>query len=203
MLVLLLMVLQRFDRRMWGLSLDSPTKFKIGSECFSIESPMDCAFEFAGRRTFGATAVPLPSTDQDAEPQANNPPLFFKSSYAKCCDRKEPDIINIIHERANSLLPEKFRRMVTDHVPTVIASEECESESTAIIRLLIKESGGFAQLSEKDIIKESRVRVRMVTRKLHVLQNLPPASFWRIFWELIRCTSLGLNSSDLANRLKP
>lgn len=189
MLVLLLLVLQRFDRRMWGLSMDNPAKIKVGNEFFSLDSEMDCAFEFAGRRTFGATAVSFPSTNQETQPLANSPPLFLKSSYVKCSDRKEPNIINIIHERANTLLPEKYRKMVTDHVPKVIASKECESESTAIIRLLIKAAGGFAQVTEEDMLKESRVRVWMVTRKLQVLQNLPPASFWRIFWQLLRCTS--------------
>lgn len=189
MLVLLLMVLQRFDKRMWGLSMDTPLKVNVGSECYSLDPEMDCVFEFAGRRTFGATAVLLPPTNQESQSQVTSPPLFLKSSYVKCSDRKEPNIINIIHERANTLLPEKYRKMVTDHVPTVIASKECDSESTAIIRLLIKAAGGFTQLTEEDIRKESRIRVWLVTRKLQVLQNLPPASFWRIFWQLLRCTS--------------
>lgn len=90
--------------------------------------------------------------------------------------------------------------MVTDHVPRVIASAECEFDSTAIIRLLIKTAGGFAQLTEEDILKESRVRMCMVTRKLQVLQNLPPSDFLQIFWELIRCMCSLVDSSGLTNR---
>lgn len=202
MLVLLLMVLQRFDKRMWGLTLDDPTRVKVGDKCYLLDSELDCTYELTGRRTLGANATPLPAADLPTQPQANGTSLFLKSSYAKCRDPKEPDIIDIIHERANSFLPEKYRKMVTDHVPTVIASEECESESTAIIRLLIKGAGGLAQLTEEDIMKESRVRMYMVTRKLQVLQNLPPSDFLRIFWELIRCMCARLDSSSLINRRK-
>lgn len=199
MLVLLLMVLQRFDKRMWGLTLDDPTRVKVGDKCYLLDSELESTFELTGRRTIGANATPLPAASLCTHPQANGTSFFYKSNYVKCRDPKEPDTIDIIHERANSFLPEKYRKMVTDHVPRVIASAECESDSTAIIRLLIKTAGGFEQLTEEDILKESRVRMCMVTRKLQVLQNLPPSDFLQIFWELIRCMCSRVDSSGLTN----
>lgn len=179
------MVFQRCDKQMWGQSLEDPAKVEVGDESYVLEAETRSSFDFTGRRTFGASAALL---RQSTQPQT----MFFKSSWMKSSDRKEPEIIGIIHDRANSLLPQEYRKMVTDHIPAVVGSKECKAESTTIIRLLIKIAGGFSDLSTGDISKQGRVRVWMVTRKLKKLHRIGPSVFWRVFWELIRCTYIYL-----------
>lgn len=86
-------------------------------------------------------------------------PLFYKSSWVKCVDSKEPDTINVAHKGLNALLPEKVWTMVTDHTPTVLASRVCNESVTSTIRLLVRDAEKCAQFKEEDTRKDARVRV--------------------------------------------
>ena len=124
---------------------------------------------------------------------------FFKSSWAECSRDKESDIIKLASERAELLL-EECARMVTNHMPKVEAAQAGTTESTAVIRLLIKHAGGLERLTEDDIIKQARARNCMVCRKLKSITDLDPDNFWKVFWDIIRCEHHQLCSpSDLSN----
>lgn len=190
-LAVMLVIFQRFDRRMWGL--DSK-EVKIGNETFQLEPDSRCRFELIGRRMFGSPAVRV--SEKGTPELKDEMPLFFKSSWVKCCDAKEPDTVKLVHERANTLLPEKYRKMVIDHVPTVIASQVCSKGTTSIIRLLVKEADESIRFSEKDVRKHARERVWMVSRKLEPTHGSSPSEFWWVFWEILRCTfRLSLSST--------
>ena len=74
------------------------------------------------------------------------------------------------------------------------------TESTAVIRLLIKHVGGLERLTEDDIIKQARARNYMVCRKLKSITDLDLDNFWKVFWDIIRCEHHQLCSpSDLSN----
>lgn len=118
-------------------------------------------------------------------------PFFFKSSWTEWVRDLEFQMIRLAHERAKTLLPENFRKMVTDHIPTVIAAQVCRSVSTARFRLFLKFAGAFPHLSVDDIQKRARVRVWMVMPRLHAIHKLreQPPNFLNVFGEIIRCKS--------------
>lgn len=97
----------------------------------------------------------------------------------------------MIRLRAKTLLPENFRKMVTDHIPTVIAAQVCSSVSTARFRLFLKFAGAFPHLSVNDIQKRARVRVWIVMPRLHAIHKVreQPPKFLNVFGEIIRCKS--------------
>lgn len=180
--IVMLIVFQRFNKRMWGLDTE---KIEFESDTFEADREARCRFELNGRRTFAAPAVRVAESSVADNKDAMS--LFYKSSWIKCIDLKEPDTINTAHQRANTLLPEKFRKMVTDHIPTVIASRVCNKSATSTIRLLVREVDDSAQFKEEDIRKHARVRVWLITRKLEPTHGLKPPEFWRVFWEILRC----------------
>lgn len=182
-LVVMLILLQRFNKRMWGLSTENVESEK---GTFLPDRGTRCRFELVGRRTFGSPAMRV--AESSASNAKDEMPLFYKSSWVKCTDLKEPDAINVAHERANTLLPEKFRKMVTDHIPTVIASRVCSEQSTSTIRLLIGEVMESVQFTKEDLRKHARVRVWLVTQKLEPIEGLDPPDFWQTFLKLLRCT---------------
>ena len=80
--------------------------------------------------------------------------------------------------------------MVTNHIPVVVASKECKSESTAAIRLLMKQAGGLSEISEDTMKKQARVQILMVTKKLLKVTDVPYANLvWKVVWEINRCKS--------------
>ena len=80
--------------------------------------------------------------------------------------------------------------MVTNHLPVVVASKECKSESTAAIRLLMKQAGGLSEISEDTMKKQARVQILMVTKKLLEVTDVhDPVSVWKAVWEINRCMS--------------
>lgn len=172
--VLFLVALQRFDKQMWGLSPDDADHV----EAFKLEEERG-SFELVGRRMFGCSAVRVSKTSVE------DIPLFFKSSWVPCVGAKEPETIKTAHERANKLLPEKYQKMVTDHIPTVIASRVSNKSSTSVIRQLAQEVDGSVQMHG-----EARVRVWMVTHRLEPSEDLDPPIYWRVFWETLRCKFL-------------
>lgn len=181
--VVMLIIFQRFNKRMWGIDTET---VESTDGTFQPDRETRCRFELIGRRTFASPAVRV--AELGVENTKDEVPLFYKSSWVKCIDSKEPDTINIAHERANTLLPEKYRNMVTDHIPTVIASQVCIKQSTSTIRLLVRDVDESVQFKVEDIRKHARVRVWIVSRKLEPSEDLDAPTFWRIFWELLRCT---------------
>lgn len=167
---------------MWGLDTDV---VESANGTFKPDREARCEFELNGRRTFASPAVRVgePSVSEVKD----EIPLFYKSSWVKCIDSKEPDTIKIANERANTLLPEKFRKMVIDHIPTIIASQVCDKHPTSTIRLLVRNVDESTQFKEEDIRNHSRVRVWLVTQMLEPSHDLEPPEFWRIFWEILRC----------------
>ena len=114
--------------------------------------------------------------------------IFIKSSWVEeRKEHKEPEIIRIANDRASSLLPQKYRNMVTNHIPTVITSDEHTSDSTSIIRLLLKRAGGIEDMSLDDIHNHARIQIVLVTKKLQPVQDLAPVDFWKAFWDIARC----------------
>lgn len=85
-------------------------------------------------------------------------------------------------------LPEKYRNMVKQHLPDIVAGEQCHALTTADIRLQTKLAGGLPDLSEEEIMKKARVRIRMLSRTLKGVTKLSPSEFWKVFWEIMRCT---------------
>lgn len=179
----MLIIFQRFNKRMWGIDAE---KLESENEVFQPDREKRCRFELIGRRTFASPVVRV--VESSVEDTKDEMPLFYKSSWVNCIHLKEPDTINLAHQRANTLLPEKFRKMVTDHIPTVIASRICYKSATSTIRFLISAVNDSAQFKEKAIWKHARVRVWLVTRKLEPVRNLEPPVFWKVFWEILRCT---------------
>lgn len=104
-----------------------------------------------------------------------------------CIDSREPDTIIVAHKRVETILPEKFRMMVTDHIPTVLASRVFNESAISTTRLLVRDTEQCAQLKEAIIQKHARVRVWMDSRKLEPVHNLEPSVFWRVFWETLQC----------------
>ena len=73
-------------------------------------------------------------------------------------------------------------------MPKLITFREDYRESTAAIRLLMKNfRGAFSCLSVDYIRKRARVRIVMITRRLSIIVKLDPNNFRRCFWETVRC----------------
>lgn len=90
--------------------------------------------------------------------------------------------------------------MVFEHLPTVIASQECRKENTATIRVLIQQacSGSQKIIGEKELIG-ARVWTWMVSERLEQVmasdnleqaQNLQPRDFLRVYFDSMRCMSV-------------
>ena len=198
MFVTLVMILQRLDRKMWGLSQVASEVVERSSNG-PVELKTECRgqFELIGRRTYCASIIP--KRESDGEGEVTPTSLFLKSNWAEeRQELKEPDIIRIAHDRAFKLLPEKYREMVTHHIPTVITSGECVAETTSIIRLLMKKAGGIEEMSIEDIQNQARVQVVFVTEKLQAAEDLEPVDFWQVFWDVVRC-KLDTNSNQFKN----
>lgn len=178
--VVFLLILQRFSKEMWGIKFEHAQTLDTGDETYKLDEDAHCRFELVGRRTFGSSAVRVSGSSA-------GPEMFFKSSWVKCRDSKEPTVLGTARERANTRLPEGYRRMVTDHIPSMAASRVCRTENTATIRELILEADGDAQFTKDDVRKYARERVWLITRKLEPIQELDPADFWKVFWEMVRC----------------
>ena len=181
--VTLIMVLQRLDRMMWGISQGAlkVVEHGVGS---SAELNTECRgrFELVGRRSYCA------SVTKSEEDTAATTSFFLKSRWAEeRQEYKEPDIIRIAHDRASKLLPKEYRDMITMHIPDVVASGECTTESTMRIRLLMKKAGGLEDMCIDCIYQYARVQVVLVTKKLQPVDDLSPIEFWRVFWDIIRC----------------
>ena len=78
--------------------------------------------------------------------------------------------------------------MVTDHLPMVEAAEASSVNVTSLFRVVVNEVGGLEGMSEADIEKRGRVRVQMVSKKLKPITGLKPNEFWKVFWDIVRCT---------------
>ena len=187
MFVALVMILQRLDRRMWGLNRSAAevVERSVGGKSAELKTECRGRFELVGRRTYCASILRSEAEERDAGVSSS---LFLKSSWAEERQEfKEPDIIRTAHDRASKLLPEKYREMVTHHIPTVLTSDECIDDATSIIRLLMKKAGGIVEMSVEDIQNQARVQVVFVSEKLQAAEDLEPVDFWQVFWDIVRC----------------
>ena len=125
-------------------------------------------------------AVTESKSPQDVEP------LFFKSSWMEFSYEKEFNIINTAHQRADEYL-KGYSHMVTNHIPKVEAADACSPISTAKIRMIIKDAGGFEDFSEQYIEQHGRTKIYLVTHRLKPIERLPPDDFWKVFWDIVRC----------------
>ena len=187
MFVTLVMILQRLDRKMWGLSQVASEVVERSSNG-PVELKTECRgqFELIGRRTYCASIIP--KRESDGEGEVTPTSLFLKSNWAEeRQEHKEPDVIRTAHDRASTLLPEKYRDMVINHIPAVITSDECTAESTSTIRLLMRKAGEMKEMSVDDIHSHARVQVFLVSQKLQPVEDLTPVDFWQVFWDIVRC----------------
>lgn len=118
--------------------------------------------------------------DPKAEPPDLSYPLCSKISWAEASRTKEPDIINTAHERAKALLPGRYCKMVTDHIPEVVASQVFDEETTMDV----------ARLVQLDTKASDRVKVVLVMRRLRPITDLEPVDFWKVFWDINRCACI-------------
>ena len=113
--------------------------------------------------------------------------FFFKQSWTEITRHKEFEIIETACSRAEELLKE-YSWMVTDHLPMVEVAEASSVNATSLFRVVVNEAGGLEGISEADIEKRGRVRVQMVSKKLKPITGLRPDGFWKVFWDIVRCT---------------
>ena len=81
-----------------------------------------------------ASTTPLASTQMSDEDEATH---FFKSSWPEDVRPREHEILATAVKRVKEYLPDRFRRFVLDHLPTISSSDEIYDTSTAIIRILL------------------------------------------------------------------
>lgn len=189
--IVMTMIFQRFNSYMWGISQNDDTTVEVAGRRFYLaEEPLP--FQLKGRRTAATCAEPEPDNLQNTErrPTVDEMTLFFKSTWRERIRTPEYDIIKLIDDRAINHLPEEFRKMVTDHLPTVIASQECTNENTATIRVLLQQAATGGVIKVEKELYGARVRTWMVTRRLEAVIDLEPSDFLRVYWDSMRCTSL-------------
>ena len=126
-------------------------------------------------------------TVSEAKLSPDAKPWFFKSSWKEDFRDSEYNIIRVARERAVKYLKE-YSGMVTNHIPKVKAGETCTSFSTSRVRVFMKNVGGNMDLGGDHIEQHSRTRVWMVTRKLQPITGLRADDFWKVFWDIVRCT---------------
>ena len=132
-------------------------------------------------------ATKVPKAEEQSPPEPEEEAFFFKQCWTESTRDKEFDIIETAHSRAEELLKE-YSWMVTDHLPKVEASEASNVNITSVFRVVVNKDGGLESMSEADIEKRGRVRVRMVSKKLKPITELEPTEFWKVFWQIVRCT---------------
>ena len=132
-------------------------------------------------------ATKVPKAEEQSPPEPEEEAFFFKQCWTESTRDKEFDIIEAAHSRAEELLKE-YSWMVTDHLPKVEASEASSVNITSVFRVVVNKDGGLESMSEADIEKRGRVRVRMVSKKLKPITGLKPNEFWKVFWDIVRCT---------------
>lgn len=116
--------------------------------------------------------------------------MFYKGVWRERVRVSEPSAIETIDDRTRKLLPEKFRKMVTDHLPKVITSQECHKENTATIRVLLKQAcSGSVHIESEDQERGARVWTWMVSEKLGRVEKLDPLNFIRVWTDCLRCES--------------
>ena len=113
--------------------------------------------------------------------------LFGRRTVGSPVSLRPKDIIRVARERAVKYLKE-YSGMVTNHIPKVKAGETCTSFSTSRVRVFMKNVGGNMDLGGDHIEQHSRTRVWMVTRKLQPITGLRADDFWKVFWDIVRCT---------------
>lgn len=188
-LVLMMMIFQRFNPYMWGVSQSDPSAVKFQGQKYGLDHA-PAKFQLKGRRTAIAFAEPEPdrvTRSMKWPPPAADMKFCFKSSWKECIRVHEYIIIAEAFKRVSELLPEEFRTMVTDHLPRVIASQECSTESTAVIRFFVDQAKGDTRTPIGSIRKGSRVRVWIIAERLDALFKLQPCDFWQGFWDIVRC----------------
>lgn len=184
--VAFIIIIQRFDKKMWGLSTPATIERAVGkTNLTELKEECQGRFELVGRHTYCSSFTNLEINEQRKDVPSS---IFIKSSWVEeRKEHKEPEIIQIANDRASRLLPQKYRNMVTNHIPTVITSDEHTSDSTSIIRLLLKRAGGIEDMSLDDIHNHARIQIVLVTKKLQPVQDLAPVDFWKAFWDIARC----------------
>lgn len=193
----MVMVFQCFTPYMWGVSQSDASKVEIGGQVYHLGRAAT-KFELNGRRTSGAFAEPELShngisettAEKDVRLDEDNMTLFFKCTNAECARVKEPTVISTVADRIDEHMPVEFCPMVTNHIPTVIASQECSSETTATIRFFLDEAMNSSKAVKDRNQERARVRVWMIAERLKGLHTLTvPSQFWRGFWDIVRCKS--------------
>lgn len=198
--VMMIVIFQRFNLYMWGVSQRDASKVEVDGQKFCLDY-VPTPFQLCGRRTTGTFAehescLTDGNEGEDVLHNANQgfrqnkkkkKRLFFKSSWKEICRGKEYEIIKVGRKRLRRLLPKMYQPMVKNHIPQVIASQECTSESTAVIRFFLDEAEGNALAGGEINQKGARVMVWMVTPRLRPIHTLDPANFWRVYWDIIRC----------------
>lgn len=209
--VVMIAIFQRFSLHTWGLTEKDAMKVKIDNKSFRL-APTETPFQLNGRRTTGTSAI-YDDDDPDEDVSSsesssrgnderhsttdafrgnpdeweNGMPLFFKSYWVECARNPEHHFISETHKRANTILPERYRRMVTDHIPTVIAAQVCKNDTTARFRLFLRFAGAFPHLNVEYIQAHARVRVWIVMPRLRAIHKLEPSQFMTVLWDSIRC----------------
>lgn len=209
--VVMIAIFQRFSLHTWGLTEKDAMKVKVDNKSFRL-APTETPFQLNGRRTTGTSAIyddDAPDEDVSSSESSsrgnderhsttdafrgnpdeweNGMPLFFKSYWVECARNPEHHFISETHKRANTILPERYRRMVTDHIPTVIAAQVCKNDTTARFRLFLRFAGAFPHLNVESIPAHARVRVWIVMPRLRAIHKLEPSQFMTVLWDSIRC----------------
>jgi hypothetical protein len=201
-MVVMLMILQRFDHRMRGLACIE-TKVPIKGKDLEFDIPHTAISPWQLRGTHTTATVPVRKGTGVGRP-ANGPithghppqidfPLtsgtgtddlatlresFVKMSWREEARDSEGVVIATARDRAKHYLPMHGHSpdLVNNHLPDVKVYREYETLSTKHIRACL----GLET-------KESRVPTLMISRKYHPFVDVQPAAFVTVIWQIICC----------------
>ena len=173
-------------------SIPSSTLMEIESDaenkCVTTEGQVDSETDIRPQLQAKDDVVEAPKAKgEQISTKPEEETFFFKQSWTESTRHKEFEIIKTACSRAEELLKE-YSWMVTDHLPMVEVAEASSVNVTSLFRVVVNKVGGLESMSEADIEKRGRVRVRMVSKKLKPITGLEPNEFWKVFWDIVRCT---------------
>jgi hypothetical protein len=110
----------------------------ISKKPIQVQTASTTAPSLPVRRSGCLNKQPQTSSFSDNQPkdeQLEEDILFLKSAWPETSCHKEPEVIEVAHERARAMLGTEAWS-VTDHLPVVVNSQELAYTSTKIIRHL-------------------------------------------------------------------
>jgi hypothetical protein len=192
LLVMTILLFQRFGPQMRG-NATVDLKLPLNDVAVPFDLPPECRpkWQLKGRRGVVGTPItpakrlarmPTHKYGTRARTEATAPAnpfsdLFFKLSWREDHQRSEASIIALAKDRARHYLPNPEN--VIDHLPDVKFDEDYEAFSTCHIRRHLNLE-----------TKGSRMPSITVMRKLRPFEEVEPADFIRLFWQITRCEFL-------------